>query len=425
MKINYDYYTGKDFYCDGDVEKTILDYMDKYEEKDYEKIFETDISWPVFYHLTPIRQNILNWYPFKKDASVLEIGGGMGAITGVLCDKVGKVVSVELSKQRASAIAKRHKNRDNLEVIVGNLNDIKFEEKFDYITLIGVFEYAASFTKDEKPYNKFLENIKKLLKPDGKILIAIENKFGMKYFAGAPEDHTGIMFDSITGYKNNFNVKTFGKEEITSILNEAGLSQNNFYYPLPDYKLPNVIFSDNMLPNEKNINTYLPYYYEHSNILFDEIQAYREIIKENKTHFGLFSNSFFIECSAEKIDNDIKTAIFDSYNKNEFRNIKINTITEDNIIENIDFTSNKIDNCMYTYFSKKYNNVFERKGDINSISNENASLKKLLNDQDTLLNQISVQNTILTNNLTSIMGSRTYKMMKPISNLYNNLFKRK
>ena len=65
MKINYDFYTGKDEYCDGDIEKEILNYMDEYDEKDFTKVFEKDIRWPVFYHLTSLRKNILNWYPFK------------------------------------------------------------------------------------------------------------------------------------------------------------------------------------------------------------------------------------------------------------------------------------------------------------------------------------------------------------------------
>ena len=55
------------------------------EEPDVEKILAEDDRWPGLYHFSPVRQNILGWYPFKKDASVLEIGAGCGAISGVLC----------------------------------------------------------------------------------------------------------------------------------------------------------------------------------------------------------------------------------------------------------------------------------------------------------------------------------------------------
>lgn len=301
MKINYDFYNGKDLYSDGSIENEIIEYEKKY--KNVDEVFEKDLRWPVFYHLTPIRKNILNWYPFKEESSVLEIGAGMGAITEALCEKCKEVVSVELSKNRATSIATRNADKENLEIIVGNLNDVDFKgKKFDYITLIGVLEYAATFTDSKNPYEDFLKKIVKLLKPDGKLLIAIENKFGMKYFAGAPEDHSSIKYDGITGYENNKKVQTFGKEEIKEILGKAELKHTKFYYPLPDYKLPEIIFSDEYLPTEKSLK-YTPYYYEGTEIEFDEIKAYKEVIKNNM--FGFFSNSFFIECSREMIETKI------------------------------------------------------------------------------------------------------------------------
>lgn len=46
--------------------------------------------------------------------------------------------------QKEEIIYNRHKN---LEIIAGNLNDVKFEEKFDYVTLIGVCWEIYSFWK--------------------------------------------------------------------------------------------------------------------------------------------------------------------------------------------------------------------------------------------------------------------------------------
>lgn len=39
-----------------------------------------------------------------------------------------------------------------------------------------------------------LNMLKPFLKENGKVLLAIENKFGLKYWCGAAEDHTGIPF---------------------------------------------------------------------------------------------------------------------------------------------------------------------------------------------------------------------------------------
>lgn len=304
MKVNYDFYTGEDSYCDGEVEKDIIKYLEQYGEKGYEKIFEKDIRWPVFYHITPIRKNILNWYPFKENSEVLEIGAGMGAVTSTLCDKAKYVTSIELSKQRATAIQARCKNKENLELIVGNFNDIKLEKKFDYITLIGVLEYAPLYTNTQNPFHDFLLQIKSLLKEDGKLLIAIENQFGMKYFSGAWEDHTGKQYDGITGYENKKGIRTFGKNELKQILEKAGFKYSKFYYPMPDYKLPNIIFSDNYKPNEETLQNYTPYLSEEdAYVMYDEKKAYIDIIKNNK--FDFFANSFFIEVSTKEFETTI------------------------------------------------------------------------------------------------------------------------
>lgn len=304
MKVNYDFYTGKDTYSDGDVEKDIIKYLEDYGEENYTEIFKKDIRWPVFYHITPIRKNILKWYEFKENAEVLEIGAGMGAITGILCDKAAHVTSVELSKQRAMAIEKRCKDKENLELIIGNFNDIKFEKKFDYITLIGVLEYAPLYTNSNNPFEDFLKTIKSLLKDDGKLLIAIENQFGMKYFSGVEEDHTNKIYDGITGYENKKGIRTFGKNELKEILQKSGYTYTKFYYPMPDYKLPNIIFSDEYLPNEENIKNYNPYLSnEGSEAQYDEKEAYKDIIKNKQ--FDFFANSFFIEASQKEINTKV------------------------------------------------------------------------------------------------------------------------
>ena len=300
MKLNLNFYKGEDQYTDGDIEDVILQYTKNYSEDKMADVFKNDMRWPVFYHLTNIRKNIIHWYPMKKNASVLEIGAGMGAITSTLCEKAERVVCVELSKRRATAIANRNQTRENLEIIVGNLNDVELNEKFDYITLVGVLEYANLYTYTENPYVDFLNSIQKFLKKDGKLLIAIENKFGMKYFAGAPEDHSGIRYDGSIGYpKKNRSAMTFGKQELKNLLAEVGLKHTKFYYPLPDYKLPNIVFSDDYLPNEKTIQDYMVYYYEGTKIEFDEKLAYQQAIQNGV--FDIFANSFFVEASSQKI----------------------------------------------------------------------------------------------------------------------------
>lgn len=297
--LNLKWYTNTDQYSDGDVEDDIIKYIRENAPEDYGKTIIEHYSWPVYYHLTHTRRNLLNWYPFEKDASVLEIGCGMGAITGLLCDRCREVTAVELSKRRATAAQLRCREKNNLEIIVGNLNDIEFDKKFDYITLIGVLEYQGTYTDSDNPYKDFLMKIKSLLNEGGKLLVAIENKYGLKYWCGAPEDHTGIPFDGMNQYNlSGGKVRTFAKEELRKLLTESGFEDSFYYFPMPDYKLPTVIYSEKYLPHDAALENVIPYYVpSDKTLLAAEEGLYDDVIKNNV--FDFFANSFLVECSAE------------------------------------------------------------------------------------------------------------------------------
>lgn len=318
-KFNLQWYHGEDKYSDGDIEDTIIDIIKENEPEDYSgAIFHNNV-WPVYYHLTNLRKNILNWYSFKEDADILEIGCGLGAITNMLCEKGKTVTAVELSKRRATAALYRCREKENLEIIVGNLNDVQFDKKFDYITLIGVLEYQGHYTESENPYVDFLKKIRQLLKPDGKLLLAIENKYGLKYWCGAREDHTGIPFDGMNQYLlGNRNARTFSKAELANLLEEAGFSKHYFYYPLPDYKLPTVIYSENKLPEANNMEKFSPYYIPDADSLIAIEESIYYDLAQNHV-FEFFANSFLVECGVSKSENRPIFAVFSSERKREFR----------------------------------------------------------------------------------------------------------
>ena len=132
-ELNYDYDTQNGQYSDGDIEERMLEMARQ--GITYEELPKEQVEFPMVYHFAGIRENILNWYPFTKQDSVLEIGAGCGALTGMLCEKAGKVTAVELSGRRAAINYERHKDYDNLTIMVGNLNDMVLEKDFDYIVL--------------------------------------------------------------------------------------------------------------------------------------------------------------------------------------------------------------------------------------------------------------------------------------------------
>lgn len=293
VKMNMSYYCGEELYSDGEaIEDELLDIVKNYSPKEYNRIIKERKNWPILYHLSEVRGNIIEWLPFQKNESVLEIGSGCGAITGVLSDKVQKVTCIELSKKRSTINAYRHKEKDNIEIIVGNFEDIEIKEKFDYITLIGVFEYAESYIHTDRPYVDLLKKVSSYLNSNGKLIIAIENKFGLKYWAGCMEDHFGKLFEGIEGYTSTQGVKTFSKTELQNMFKECGMPKYKFYYPYPDYKLPQTIYSDQHLPKEGELNINMTNFDAPRIQLFDEQKSFNSILRSNM--FPWYSNSYLI-----------------------------------------------------------------------------------------------------------------------------------
>lgn len=289
--LDYSCYSGKDLYSDGDVENELLELVK--EEQRYEDVIRECCKWPILYHLSPAREAIMEWFPIGSEETVLEIGSGCGAITGVLAKKARKVSCIELSRQRSLINAYRHKAQKNIEIHVGNFTDIYkgLLEKFDIITLIGVLEYADSYVGGLEPAKTFLEMIGTLLKPDGKIVIAIENKYGLKYWAGCREDHLGRFYKGLEGYDVTDGVRTYSREELEELAKSCAFD-TEFYYPYPDYKFPTTIYSDRYLPKTGELNNNIRNFDMDRIINFDETKVFDHIVADGL--FPVFSNSFLV-----------------------------------------------------------------------------------------------------------------------------------
>lgn len=291
--LEYEYYPGEDFYSDGPVEEELLE-MAKLHLDDYSMVISQKSSWSALYHFSKIRQNIIEWFPIEPCAQVLEIGSGCGAITGALAEKAEKVTCVELSKKRSYINAHRNHRYSNIEIIVGNFQDIEpnLSERYDYITLIGVFEYSRMYISSDRPFHDMLRKIRGHLKPGGKILLAIENRLGMKYWAGCTEDHNGRYFEGIEGYTHVSGARTFSKRELEGMFQEVGGLKAEFFYPYPDYKFSLAVYSDEYLPKRGELHNNLCNMDRQRLLLFDETRAYDSLVDEGQ--FPEFSNSFLV-----------------------------------------------------------------------------------------------------------------------------------
>lgn len=279
-------------------DKRTFSYISQYGDIIYDAVIAQEPDWQVFHNLSGLRQGIFSWYDFSPGASVLEVGAGFGALTGLLCRRCACVTATDRSFFRAQAVARRYEHRENLQVYAGDAQTIEFPESFDYIIVIGLLERAGGGSSEAEPYAAYLRSLQRWLKPGGCFFIAVENRFGLRYFCGEPEPHTGMAFDGINRYPRGTSGRSFSRREIADVVRAAGFGYHRFYYPLPDYKLPQLIYTDEYLP-EKNLKERLiPYYRNSSSLVASERELYDDIVANSV--FPFFANSFLVECRMEE-----------------------------------------------------------------------------------------------------------------------------
>src|ERR1022692_4168771 len=241
---------GEFSYSDGvEVEERLLSTVANAKDRSTfsQELAESICDWPGEYHFSRFRHCLVRPLELHAGDRVLELGCGCGAITRSLGEIGAKVVAVEGSLPRARVAAERCRELSNVRVVVDDILRFETDERFDCILLIGVLEYAALFSGREKPFEHYLQAVTRFLAPGGRVVIAIENKVGLKYFNGCGEDHVGIPFFGVQDLYGTRTARTFGRRELIALLSATGLSQVRFYYPFPDYKLPSVVLSENAL----------------------------------------------------------------------------------------------------------------------------------------------------------------------------------
>lgn len=287
------------------------------------------------------RTNILKWYPFEENAEVLEIFN-----KDSLLDKLD--IKLKLS-----------------QICIQDKKELNIEGKYDYITLIGTFSYAPVLTNKENSYIEILKELKKHLKENGKILLAIDNRLGIKYFSGAKSEYYPNLFEGLKSKINYNKPNLLLKKEIEDFIKCAGFENYKFYYPLPDYNNTSTVFTDEFLPKSNHSKIVYPLNYEKdSNIIFNEINVMKQICDIEQ--FCNFTNSYLVEICNIKNETAIKFVNYNIFRKdkyqlilkmvdNKFEKVPANTLANEHIV-NIGKYINNLKDLRFNILEKIENN---------------------------------------------------------------------
>lgn len=360
-EINYqtDNYYNDDIY--GFYTNDIKNYIEKYNPEEYYKIINDDKRTNIVNIFSEMKTNIIKWYPFENNKSVLEIGANYGEITSELVKKCQEVIAIEFCKDKVNCISKRLKDIKNLKIILSSdLKNLQLSDKFDYITLIGTAEYAKELGFEN--LNEMINWAYRILNDDGKIFLALDNKLGAKYLAGSTRNKEEFPFANYKPHvqkKYNF----YGKTELETILKNNNIENYKFYYPVPNYNLTHLIYTDDYLPKNSQYNIY---YREDEEILFNELNLIEDTIK-NKV-FEFYTNSYFIEIAKNKQNiSDVCYVNYSNMRKEEYSIItkisknrvekKVNSEFANNHIIKIEDNIKKLQNLGFDCCEKVENNI--------------------------------------------------------------------
>lgn len=293
--------SAKEDYSDGNVEDDLLAYFEG--RKPFPDPSTWD--WPHRYHLSPLRSNLVSWIEFQPGEEVLEVGAGCGAITAALALNDIRLTALELTERRTAINRARNRHHENVSFIQGNVESLDQSKLFDTIVCVGVLEYSGTYIDGTEPYLEFLRILKRQLKPGGRLLLAIENRFGLKYWSGAKEDHTASLFEGIEGYPGPRRVQTFSKKQLAALITASGLPHQYFYYPFPDYKLPKVVYGEAAFQNPDLTSLVgakfvpAPAFDQTRHHFFSEQMAAQQLIESEL--LDEFANSFLVEASDQSL----------------------------------------------------------------------------------------------------------------------------
>lgn len=211
----------------------------------------------------------------EPNAQVLDLGCGLGNLAKNLAPHVGRVFAMDLTIERLrfarERFARFNSNDDIVLLAGGDGKYLPFPDKsLDLVVVSGVLEWVAddgqygksrdaklakairmslSIFGDRNPraiQRRFLQEIRRVLKPTGQLFIAIENRLNLEYFYRRADHHSGLRFASllprfvanlysIVAARRPYRTYTHSLSGYRRLLKSAGFPHAQFFGLSPGY----------------------------------------------------------------------------------------------------------------------------------------------------------------------------------------------
>ena len=210
-------------------------------------------------NMHPMRANFIEWLPFEEGQSVVVPNSVKEPVLDMLKAK----------KVQLQVLSPAHMEKLALNPGTGAL---------DYILVLGMEVNTA-----------IVKGLMRKLKPEGRLVLQLHNRYGMSYLAGKPASYNDY-YSAVeeTEEKSAF----YSLRGLEKLLQSAGVEDYNRYYLDPDSDYTVHIFSDDYLPKAGDIVKRIYNVNYDRLMLFDEASAFSKAVQDEM--YPVFANDYLI-----------------------------------------------------------------------------------------------------------------------------------
>lgn len=206
--------------------------------------------------LRSIAPNRISWkylLPIESSWEAVDIGAGTGGIACQLECGMTAIDSVQANVEFLKIRAKQEKLSRFQAIMVDAVSLPLTSDTYDLVSMVGTLEWVAFDHAEVDPREtqlKALSETHRILKSDGYLYLAIENRNYLGYFLDILEPHTNLKYVSLLDREmanmlskdmrgQPYLEYTYTPDEMVTLLREAGFSDIQSYWLHPDYAFTN------------------------------------------------------------------------------------------------------------------------------------------------------------------------------------------
>lgn len=161
--------------------------------------------------------------------------------------------------------------------------------KYSYVICISYLERVSDTVS-------VLKMVRDLLTDNGRLLLGMNNRLGIRFFCGDTDPYTERAFDSIEGYTDGGakEGRCYSRDEISRMLKCSGWDKYRFYSVFPTIDNASLLLAEDYIPNEDLSGRIFPSYNNPKSIFLKEESLYPDLVREGLIH-GM-ANAFLIDC---------------------------------------------------------------------------------------------------------------------------------